>query len=36
VDAGVTAQALQKGAVAFFRKPFSDVEFLDAVGRAMK
>ena len=36
VDARVTAQALQKGAVAFFRKPFSDVEFLDAVGRALK
>ena len=36
VDAGVTAQALQKGAIAFFRKPFSDVEFLDAVRRAVK
>jgi FixJ family two-component response regulator len=36
VDAEVPAQALQKGAIAFFRKPFSDVEFLDAVGRATR
>jgi FixJ family two-component response regulator len=36
VDAAVPAQAMHEGAVAYFRKPFSDVEFLEAVGRAMR
>ena len=33
-DPAVPARALQDGAVAFFRKPFSDEEFLGAVDRA--
>jgi FixJ family two-component response regulator len=35
-DANVPAQALQEGAIAFFRKPFNDNEFLAAVGRAWR
>jgi FixJ family two-component response regulator len=33
-DPRVPARALLEGAVAFFRKPFSDKEFLSAVDRA--
>jgi FixJ family two-component response regulator len=33
-DPRVAERALQDGAVAFFRKPFSDEEFLGAVDRA--
>jgi FixJ family two-component response regulator len=33
-DPAVPARALREGAVAFFRKPFSDEEFLGAVDRA--
>ena len=33
-DPSVTARALQDGALAFFRKPFSDADFLTAVSRA--
>ncbi len=35
-DASVPARALHEGAIAFFRKPFSDAEFLAAVGRAWR
>jgi FixJ family two-component response regulator len=35
-DPQVPARALQEGAVAFFRKPFSDEEFLRAVDRAWR
>lgn len=33
-DPAVPARALQEGAVAYFRKPFKDDEFLSAVDRA--
>jgi FixJ family two-component response regulator len=35
-DPGVPARALLEGAVAYFRKPFSDTEFLSAVSRALQ
>jgi FixJ family two-component response regulator len=35
-DASVPERALQEGALAFLRKPFDDVEFLDVVGRAWR
>jgi FixJ family two-component response regulator len=35
-DTSVPVRALQRGAIAFFRKPFNDTEFLAAVGRAWR
>lgn len=35
-DVNVPARALREGALAFFRKPFSDVQFLSVVGRALR
>jgi two-component system response regulator FixJ len=35
-DTGVPARALQEGALAFLRKPFSDIEFLDLIGTAWR
>jgi len=35
-DPQVSARALQEGAVAFFRKPFGEDEFLGAVARAWR
>ncbi|HEV7478050.1 MAG TPA: response regulator [Burkholderiales bacterium] len=33
---GVPARALQEGALAFLRKPFNDIEFLDVIGTAWR
>jgi FixJ family two-component response regulator len=35
VDAGLPDRAMRSGALAYFRKPFSDVEFLGAVDQAL-
>jgi FixJ family two-component response regulator len=35
-DPSVSARALQDGAIAFFRKPFSEGEFLSAVAHAWR